>query len=582
MDDLAKGAEAFLRGFSKHKPIAPALAAGRALGLDGPLTLEALVCNPDLGALPASPAQVALMRALDGLSIGDILSDERLIYHFGTDELPCVRPDVVYVRAGIRAAKTLIAILAGLRSILTCQFRRAPKPELGERAGPDGLVGVRPGELVRGLIVGPRVENTLAPYQLLLQTMNESPRLKALFADEPLAESCNIRRPDGNIVKVKRVAADAGGKNLRSTWLAFALFDEADFHDDEGAAVNLKVNLDACRGRMLPLAQILVPSSPWAEGSQFDKLFTDTRANQLKHNELSFHSDTVSMNPTIDRNVIARLRAVDPDVAAREYDAIPFGAGAEAFYPEDAIAKSFVRTEIHTASGDGSRVEILAPDPRFAHCAGGDMGFRKNSSALAISRSEMGRVRLAFRLEFRPEKGKSLAPSEIVREFAFWCMRYGCPAIIGDLHNVDSTHEELNKLRRALEDPTKADEEQRAWVDRVRADPFAKTAKVPTYIEWTMEQKSIADRHTEMKRRMQEGLVELAADDRMKEQARGTKRKAAGGGHISIMLPKHGMSHGDLWGSVVIACTEASVETYLAKPKPLIFPRRSASGGAGM
>jgi hypothetical protein len=81
---------------------------------------------------------------------------------------------------------------------------------------------------------------------------------------------------------------------------------------------------------------------------------------------------------------------------------------------------------------------------------------------------------------------------------------------------------------------------------------------------------------------MQEGLAELAADDRMKEQARGTKRKAVGGGHISILLPKHGMSHGDLWGSVVIACTEASIETHLAKPKPLIFPRRSASGGAGM
>jgi hypothetical protein len=556
----------------------PTVLAGRALGIDGPLTLERLICDPELGALTASPPQVALIRAADGKPANDILAPERMLFHFGCERLPqndnglirtgerlpSGRPRLVYLRTGVRAGKTLISVLALLFSVLTCRYRRPPKTELGERPGTDGMVGVRPGELVRAVIVAPKLKLARSPFQHLVGTMQASPRLAKLFAEEPNKESCVIQRPDGRKVLIELVAADAGGAGLRSTWLAGAMFDEADFHDDEEAAVNLKDNIDACRPRMLSGAQILVPSSPWAEGSPFDKMFTEAFKAPLKDDELAFHSDSLSMNPTLDRDEIDKERRKNPENAAREYDATPFGAGAELFYPEDAIRASFTRTEEHNCSGDGNRIEILLPDRRFAHVAGGDLGFRKNSSALAISRSDGGRVRLAFRLELRPAKGKSLKPSEVVREFAFWCMRYGAPAIVGDLHYADTAHEELDKLRRALEDPSKADAEQREWVERAKADPFACSARVPRYIEWDTSQAHTADVHTEMKRRMQEGLIELPADDRMREQCRETRRKAAGGGHVQILLPKKSMSHGDLWGSVVISCTEIDV----VKPPP--------------
>lgn len=558
----------------------PATLAGRTLGIAGPLTLERLVCDPELGALTASPTQLALVRAADGRPVNDVLPPPRMLFHFGCERLPepandrpiahgrlpSGRPRLVILRTGVRAGKTLISVLALLLSVLTCRFRRPP--ELGEIPAADGMVGVRPGELVRAVIVAPRLELTRAPFFHLVNTMKASPRLRTLFAKEPLATSCIIRRPDGNEIEIKCLAADAGGANLRSTWLAGALFDEADFHDDDDATVNLTENLRACAARMLPGAQIWIPSSPFAEGSPFDKLFQEVFKDQLSGGRLAFHSDTLSMNPTVDRVEMETMRRTDPDNAAREYDAIPFGAGAELFYPEDAIRATFTNTEEHNRSEDGNRVEILAPDPRHAHTAGGDLGFRKNSSALAISRSQCGRARLAFRLELRPEKGRSLRPSEVVREFAFWCMRYGAPAIVGDLHYADTAHEELAKLRRALEDPSKGDEEQRAWVERVKADPFARNAKVPTYIEWDTSQGHTADVHTEMRRRMQESLVELPADDRMREQCRETKRRAAGGGHIQILLPKRGQAHGDLWGSVVIACTEAALEVSAPPPPP--------------
>lgn len=561
----------------------PPLLAGRTLGLDGLLTLERLVCEPDLGALTASATQRALLRAADGLPTAGILPPSRMVYHFGCEHLPepandnrpiaigrlpSGRPRIVVLRTGVRAGKTLISVLALLLSVLTCKFRRPPKD--GEIAGADGLVGVRPGELVRAVIVAPKLKLARSPFQHLVGTMKESPRLRKLFVGDPNKESCLIRRPDGREVLVELVAADAGGAGLRSTWLAGALFDEADFHDDEDAAVNLTENVRACEPRMLSGAQIWIPSSPWSEGSPFDKMFQDAFKDQLSNGTLAFHSDSLSMNPTLDREEIDAIRRRDPDNAAREYDAVPFGAGAEMFYPEDAIRASFTRTEEHNRSGDGNRVEILRPDRTFPHVAGGDMGFRKNSSALAISRSENGRARLAFRIELRPEKGRSLKPSEVVREFAFWCMRYHVPAILGDMVNVDSTIEELAKLRRALERPDEADAEQREWVKRVQADPFAREAKVPTYIEWPSKSTANHDNasaHTEMRRRMQEGLVELPADDRMREQCRETKRKAAPGGHVQILLPKKGMAHGDLWGSVVIACTEIALETTAPRPR---------------
>ena len=569
-------AGAFRKELSKHITVDPYTAAGRALGLPGPLTLEALVCDPDLGGLPASNPQLALIRAADGKPVNDVLPADRMLFHFGREalpsndngllwdgrRLPSGRPRLVVLRTGVRAGKTLIAVLALLLSVLTCRFRRPPTEDeiaRGVKPAADGMIGVRPGELVRAVIVAPRLELTRAPFAHLVNTMKGSAKLRALFAEDPKKESCIIRRPDGNLVEVKCLAADAGGANLRSTWLAGALFDEADFHDDDDAAVNLTENLRACAARMLTDSQIWIPSSPWAEGSAFDKLFHEIQKDQLRDGRLAFHSDTLSMNPAANLAEIEAMRRTDPDNAAREYDAIPFGAGAELFYPEDAIRASFTHSEFHVASADGKQIEVLAPDPRCPHVAAADWGFRKNSSAIAITRSDGGKVRLAFRVEYRPQKGESLKPSRVVQEFAFWAMKYGCPAILGDMHSVDSTIEELNKLARALKEPEKADAEQKAWVERVKGDPFARTAQVPRYIEWPSKTTAHPDNdaaHTEMKRRMQEGLVELPADDRMKQQCRDTKRRPAPGGHMKILLPKHGMAHGDLWGATVIACVE--------------------------
>ena len=74
---------------------------------------------------------------------------------------------------------------------------------------------MRPGELVRAVIVAPKLKLARSPFQHLVGTMQASPRLAKLFAEEPNKESCVIRRPDGRTVLIELVAADVGGAGLR-------------------------------------------------------------------------------------------------------------------------------------------------------------------------------------------------------------------------------------------------------------------------------------------------------------------------------------------------------------------------------
>lgn len=522
----------------------PALAAGRALGLDGPLTLEALVTTPTLGALSASPVQTALLRSADGRPANDLLPPERMIFHFGAprlpendnglihtgERLPSGRPRYVILRTGVRAGKTLISVLALLLSVLTCRFRRPPKKDLGELPGPDGLVGVREGELVRALIVAPRLENTRAAFAQLIATMRASPKLRTLLVKAPLANSCLIRRPDGQVVEIKRIAADIGGANLRSTWLAGALFDEADFHDGDDAAVNLTENLRACRARLLEGAQIWIPSSPWAEDSAFDRLFKEAFKAPLANGTLAFHSDTVSMNPTIDREEMARERASDPDNAAREYDAIPFGAGTTRFFPNDAIEKC-VRV---------GRALTLPPTSAL-HYAGADYGLTKNSAAQAIARPENGKATLVHLEELRPTKDQSVGPALTVPRFLRTAITYNCRTIRGDHYLAPLREEERAKFVAAL--------------------PGTERAKVPVFEAFDPNRDAQAALFAELKRRMQAGEVEFPDDPRLLAQLKGTTVAHLPGGATKIVLPKQGQAHGDILMAValaIVACPDAN------------------------
>lgn len=561
--------------------VAGAAAFRRALAAARPPPSLREFCERTLG-LTISPIMAAIMDAASGVPVTtvDDRTSER-IFGCARDGLPTVRPREVGILAGGRAGKT--SRFAAPMAIYCALYTPTPTLRRGEFAralcmAPDKDLARQIIDYCRGYIAENRDICRMLATPPPLDDKDEIDETK-IGALERIA----LRRPNGQLVEIAVKAAGRGGVGARSRTLVCALLDEASFFRAKGTGVvNDQEIYRAAIQRVVPDGWLLLGSTAWVEnqGVLEEKL----RDNWGKHDTaLVARAGTRDLNPTWDPDgrIERSMRKNDPENAAREIDAQPLVAGADTFYPEDAIAKSFTRTDYHRATDDEARIEVLPPAPHLAHTAGGDMGFRKNSSAIAISRVEGGRARLAFRLELRPERGTSLKPSEVTREMAFWCMRYGAPAIVGDLHYADATREELGKLERALKHPEKADEEQRAWVDRVKADPFARAAKAPVYIEQSTDQKTTADLHTEMRRRMQEGLVELPVDDRMKEQARGTKKRPTPGGHIQIILPKHGMAHGDLWGSTVIACALPTLESR-REGRPLVLGRRAMVDGGGV
>jgi hypothetical protein len=519
-----------------------------AAGLET-VTLERLLCDATLGQFTASPAQRALMRAADGSPVD--LPPEQMRYHFGCDEIPAVTPRILIPRTGVRAGKSLISSGGLLKSVLTCKFRRPP--ERDEVPGPDGLVGVRPGEFVRAVIVAPKLKLARSPLSHLVGTMRESPKLKGLLV-KALAESCTVRRTDGREVTIELVAADSGGAGLRSTWLAGALFDEADFHDDEDAAVNLPEQIRAARTRLLAGAQMWIPSSPWTDAGPFHEMFTASFGKPLVNETLAFHSDSRSMNPTLSRADEEAERKRDPENAAREYDAIPIPAGTARFFPDDAIAKSI----------NPDRPTTLPPVRDVLHYAGADWGLTKNSSVQAIARPEGGKARLTFVDELRPTAEESVSPAMTVPRFMRQAMTYGCKTVRGDHYLAPLRREERDKFVASL--------------------AFEHRASVPTFEAFDPNRDAQAALFTELRRRMQDGHVELPNDPRLLSQLKGATVAHLPGGATKVILPKQGHAHGDVLMAValaIVACPDAEKPRHPKPPPPAIMNFETMGFGIG-
>lgn len=507
--------------------------------------------------LEHSPVMAALVAASEGMPV--TLPDAVCQAVFGclADKLPREPRKVVGVRAGGRAGKS----------------SRLLAPKAIHAAWTVPLPTLRRGEFARALITAPQDTDSETVLDYCRGYIHDAPLLRSHLIDAPDEEDeedevaigtkkrIALRRPDGTLVEIAIRAASAKGRTGRGKTLVFAGVDEAEFFNigEAGSGQSYAVSdaeiLRAVLPRIVEGGQAWLTSTPWVE--HVGELEQTIDANYGHHTTaLVAIAGTRLLNPTWDpTGAIERYeRERDPENAMREIDAVPLTSGVKQFFPEDAIQVSF----------RGRSVE-LPPVPGLPHWAAVDFGFRKNSSALAISRAEMGMARVAYEQELRPQRGASLKPSAVVRDFAYQCMRYGARTMRGDLHYADTAHEELAKLAAAMRNPEQADAETRAWVEMVRRDPHAARNPVPTYEEWHVTDVTKADMFTEFRRRMQEGLADLLFSERLRDQLRQTTYRAGTGGIIKVILPKIGAAHGDLLGAVAIAVVQADV--HVAPPR---------------
>lgn len=478
----------------------------------GPLNYRAFIESQRFCKLDLSPVVAAIADASEGRGVD--LDDDVAVRVFGCEaaQLPKARRLTVVVRAGGRGGKT--SRLLATKAIHAAWTVPLPTLKKGEHA--------------RALLIAPDKSLAIQALNYVRGYIEESPELlNAVVRDT--TECITIRRPlDGRLVDITIGAATRGGKAARGRTLVYVGLDEAAFfYSDDGYTVTDKEIYRAAIQRIVPNGgQIWIVSTPWLEGMGImeDRIGEDFGVHEKS---LVAVGGTRDLNPSWDPTgeIERDMRDDDPENAAREIDAVPLSAGTKMFFSPDAI-------KLAIASGRTGNLEPTN-GPAFA---GVDLGFRRNSSALAIVRHEHGKATLAYAEEKRPKKGEPLKPSEVCEEFGRACIRYGARKMRGDLHYVDTAKEELARLGHG----------------RV------------SYDEWNPTSSNMSDAFTSLRKLMAEGKVDLPNDARLLSQIRQTTIKHLESGVVKIVLPKQGQAHGDLLMAVALAFSQVD------KPAPKV------------
>lgn len=469
-------------------------------------TFRSFLESPHYCGLTLSPMVAAIASAADGHR-PDTIDDATSARYFGCDldGLP-------------RAARRTVAVQAGGRGGKTSRLL-APKAVHAAWTVP--LPTLEPEEHAVALIVSSDLVFARQALSFCVGHIRKSPALSAALVGEPGADSLTLRRPDGKLVDVRVRAAGAKGKGGRAFTLVFAGLDEACFFFDDSGVVNDREIFRACSPRIVPGGQLWMVSTPWVEG--VGVLEEELATNWGNHAETlaARGVGTKALNPTWDPTgeIEAKERRNDPDNAAREIDAVPLTAGSTHFFSREAIEAAF-----------REGLPQITPPRAGAQCAaGGDTGFTKNSSALAIveriegAKGEPPRFRLARLEERKPLPGLPLQPKAIAQEFAGIFLPYGTRELVTDAH-------ELGEVRNAL---------------------TAKGCSVVTAPPKT-------EAYVAARTILHEGRLELPPNARLRSQLRAVVAKPMPGGGTQIKSPiAADGSHGDLVSALVNALWRA-------------------------
>lgn len=496
--------------------------------------LDAIEINP-------SPIVRAIARALDGRPLAGVLSDDACHAAFGCypEGLPVGRRMRFLVgRAGRRGGKSsrLVAPLA-IYQALTARLDLLASAERAFAliVCPRKDLAIQALSFVRSWLMHP----LLAP--LVIRGRASSAEDEAALSSERVM----IRRPhDGRVVEIRVVAASSGGTGTRSRTCVFVAFDEACFFRSDAAyAVNDVELFRAALPALVPDGRAALTSTPWIEG--VGVLEERLTADWGRHTaNLCFVATTRQLNPAWDpTGELEEALRDDVDNHAREILAIPLPASSALFFPPEVVDGSFL--------DEDSLPPVDAP-----HWAGVDLGFRRNSSALAIARVVEGRATVALIDSLRPRDfGGRLQPSAVVSRFAAACVRYGSMTMRGDLVGADVALEELAKPG---------------------APRNAKGTTV-TYVELENTAEANAARMTELRRRMLEGRVRIVRHPRLRSQFLRTTWQPGEGGRVRIILPKTAGEHGDELVAVCNAVTAVPLGPRALDDAQVLRGRETAS-----
>lgn len=409
--------------------------------------------------------------------------------------------DVVAAVCGARAGKSYV--LVALRLVHGMLVR--------------DLSTMAPGQKAVALIIAPNDKHRREVLNYAIGAVQSKPELASMLAGPPGADGFGLWR-DGQVVRFETGVATAGGYGARGRSLTDFALDECAFFRDESYRVNDEEIYRAGSARVLPGGQTIVASTPWATAGLLHRLWKDRSAGTIVA-----HAPTLLLHDTpTTRTYVERERARDPDNAAREFDAKFMTSGTTLFFEDQAIDAA--------VSDEAFRLE-----PGDLVAAGGDFGFRSDSSALLLVALRGDTLHVFDGVEKRPD-GAPLKPSETVAAFA---------------HRIAGRCSYLM-----------ADQHYREAIDELLLDHGLAYIPAPT---------SPADTYVRARMLFRDGRVRIHAlefRERLVRQMREVHGRPTAGGGLSIVHPQWAKGgHGDLVAALVLALWQLPVDE-VAKPKP--------------
>lgn len=378
-----------------------------------------------------------------------------------------------------------------------------------------------PGSVPYVIVIAPDRETAKLSIRMSREMIRSVPALERLIVSDQ-DQLIQLRRPDGRMVRIESFAATRGGSSVRGRDIMAFLFDEAEFFssnvetkDGRDYAVNDKDIFDALTPRLMTGAKGMLISTPWPVETLMSTMFD---ANWGK-----CRTATAILAPTVKvrssdqvRKMVEEELARDPENAQRELFCVVEGLRGGEFFDINAFATSIEETKSYPLPARPDRPIAVA-------C---DLGFTRDSSAIAVVQYDGKYYRLLFTEELRPKPGSPLKPSEVIRKFAQIAKRYGVNGVVADSYYRESLKEHLSKEGLVIFSAPEGTTGKAEVFQRTRAVLHEGLCKIP----------------------------ESTINRRMIQQAKMVTSKPAPGGTVTIKIPrKIGMGHGDIVSAWVLA-----------------------------
>lgn len=428
---------------------------------------------------------------------------------FGAADLPVGPRSVVAAVCGARAGKSYV--LVALRLVFGMLVR--------------DVSALPPGQRAAALIIAPRDDLRMEVYRYALGAVLNKPELAAMLDEPPKVDKFTLKRPDGACVSFETGVATMGGTAARGRWFTDFALDECAFFRDASFKINDEELFRAGSSRVLPGGQTIVASTPWAEAGLLHRLWQKRPADTIVA-----HAPTLTLCDTeLNRNIVARAQESDPDNAKREFGAVFMTSGTTVFFEGSTIEAAITDEPFVTQPGDQV-------------AAGGDFGFRSDSSALLLVALRGKELHVFDGREERPEDGLPLKPSVTVARFAE-CIGKRCSYLMADQHYREAIAEHLEEHKLVFAP--------------------APTTPADTYVRARM-----------LLRETGRVIIHpLPFRDRLVQQMREVQGKPTSGGGMSIVHPRWSKGgHGDLCSALVLALWQLSGDA-VAAPAPEVGTR---------